>query len=75
MQQVVDLAVSTVEGCDFAGIFVLDGDKVITPVATDPIVVEIDALQHECGEVHVCDRASTTVSSRILMTCLPPRRN
>jgi GAF domain-containing protein len=46
---VVALAVSTIEGCDFAGLFLLEGDDVTTPVHTDPIVDEIDALQHESG--------------------------
>jgi uncharacterized protein YjbJ (UPF0337 family)/GAF domain-containing protein len=47
---VVDLAVATIEGCDFAGIFLIEGDVVTTPVHTDPIVVEVDALQHQVSE-------------------------
>jgi GAF domain-containing protein len=47
---VVDLAVATIEGCDFAGIFLIEGDVVTTPVHTDPIVVEVDALQQQTGE-------------------------
>jgi hypothetical protein len=47
---VVDLAVETIEGCDFAGLFLLSGDVVSTPVHTDPIVIEIDAFQHQTGE-------------------------
>jgi transcriptional regulator with GAF, ATPase, and Fis domain len=47
---VVELAVETIEGCDFAGLFLLDGDVVTTPVHTHPIVVEVDALQHRTGE-------------------------
>jgi len=50
LQRVVDLAVETIEGCDFAGIFLLEGDAVTTPVHTDPVVIEVDALQHRCGE-------------------------
>lgn len=50
LQRVVDLAVETVEGCEFAGIFVLDGDTVTTPVHTDPVVIQIDTLQHQAGE-------------------------
>jgi hypothetical protein len=50
LQRTVDLAVETIEGCDFAGIFMLDGDSISTPVHTDPIVIEIDALQHRVGE-------------------------
>jgi transcriptional regulator with GAF, ATPase, and Fis domain len=50
LQRVVDLAVDTIDGCDLAGVFLLDGDQVTTPVGTDPIVIEIDALQHRAGE-------------------------
>ncbi len=46
LQRVVELAVDTIDGCDFAGIFLLDGDVVTTPAHTDPIVIEVDALQH-----------------------------
>ena len=46
----VDLAVATIEGCDFAGLFLIEGDVVTTPVHTDPIVVEVDALQQQTGE-------------------------
>ena len=46
----VDLSVSTIEGCDFAGLILIDGDVVTTPVYTDPIVIEIDALQQQTDE-------------------------
>jgi GAF domain-containing protein len=47
---VVQLAVTTIEGCAFAGIF-LDTDRgATTPVSTDPVVIEIDALQHRSNE-------------------------
>ncbi len=47
---VVELAVSTIEGCDFAGVFLIDTGVVATPVHTDPIVVEVDTLQHQTNE-------------------------
>ncbi len=47
---VVDLAVSTLEGCDFAGLFLIDGSAVTTPVHTDPLVVEVDTLQRRTDE-------------------------
>jgi GAF domain-containing protein len=50
LASVVELAVTTIEGCDFAGIFLIDGDVVDTPVYTDPVVVEVDALQHRNSE-------------------------
>jgi GAF domain-containing protein len=48
--QVVDLSVITIDGCDFAGIFMMDGGQVTTPVSTDPVVIELDGLQHRAGE-------------------------
>jgi GAF domain-containing protein len=48
--EVVRLAVATIEGCDFAGIFLVDGDSVTAPAHTDPIVAEVDGLQHSTGE-------------------------
>jgi hypothetical protein len=50
LTSVVELAVATIEGCDYAGIFLIEGDRVTTPVHTDPIVVEIDRAQHTTGE-------------------------
>jgi transcriptional regulator with GAF, ATPase, and Fis domain len=50
LASVVELAVTTIEGCDFAGIFLIDGDVVSTPAHTDPLVVEVDALQHRNSE-------------------------
>lgn len=46
LQQVVELAVETIDGCDFAGIFLLHGDAVTTVVHTDAIVIDLDALQN-----------------------------
>jgi GAF domain-containing protein len=50
LAQVVGLATATIEGCDFAGLFLLENDVVTSPIQTDPIVNEIDALQHKSGE-------------------------
>ena len=50
LQRTVDLAVETIDGCDFAGIFVVAGDTISTPVHTDPMVIEVDALQHRVDE-------------------------
>jgi GAF domain-containing protein len=50
LAQVVELAVATVEGCDFAGLFLLENDVVTSPIRTDPTVDEVDALQHATGE-------------------------
>ncbi len=50
LQRVVDLATEAIEGCDLAGIFVFDGEAITTPAHTDPLVIEVDALQHRLGE-------------------------
>ena len=50
LQATVDLAVDSIDGCDYAGIFVIEGGVISTPVHSDPFVMEIDALQHHAGE-------------------------
>jgi GAF domain-containing protein len=50
LASVVALAVATIDGCDYAGVFLLDGGVVSTPVHTDAVVPQIDALQHEANE-------------------------
>ena len=50
LDSVVTTAVATIDGCDWAGIFLFDGDMVVTPAYTDPIVTEADSLQLLSGE-------------------------
>jgi hypothetical protein len=50
LQAVADLAVATIEGCDFAGLFLRKAGQVTTPVHTDPVVDELDALQLRVNE-------------------------
>ena len=50
LAQVVAVAVHTIEGCDFAGLFVMESGIVVTPVMTDPIVEVIDNLQRQTAE-------------------------
>lgn len=50
LQQLVDVAADTVEGCDYAGVFLREGGAITTPVHTDRLVAEIDELQHRLGE-------------------------
>jgi hypothetical protein len=45
LRAIVDLAVATIEGCDFAGLFVIKAGRVTTPVHTAPVVAELDDLQ------------------------------
>jgi GAF domain-containing protein len=50
LQRVVDLAVETIPGCDFAGLSLRHDGIVDTPAATDPLVEKADALQYEFAE-------------------------
>jgi GAF domain-containing protein len=50
LASIVELAVTTIEGCDFAGLFLLNGGVVTTPVHTDPIVAVVDALQQQTDQ-------------------------
>jgi hypothetical protein len=50
LTRAVDLSVLTIEACEFASAFLVQGGAVTTAVSTDPIVAEIDALQFRAGE-------------------------
>ena len=50
LTRAVGLSVLTIEACEFAGAFLLEGDEVTTRAGTDPVVVEIDGLQLRAGE-------------------------
>lgn len=58
LQQIVDLAVVAVEGCDVAGIFVVEEGKIVTTAFSHPQVVELDAMQFEAGEGPCLDAVS-----------------
>jgi hypothetical protein len=49
LQRVVDLAVETIDGCDFAGIFASRRPS-HDPSGYRPVVIHIDTLQHRAGE-------------------------
>ncbi len=50
LAQVVNLAAESLEGCDHAGAFVTEGNRITAPAATDPIAAGLDALQLRLGE-------------------------
>lgn len=58
LQQIVDLAERTVEGCDAAGIFLVEADKATTAAASGPLVAVIDDLQIKSGEGPCLDALS-----------------
>jgi GAF domain-containing protein len=58
LTRVVELALATIEGCDYSGLFLVEGDTVTTPIHNDPIVDEIHALQHRLEEGPCLDAIS-----------------
>jgi transcriptional regulator with GAF, ATPase, and Fis domain len=50
LNRVVELATATIEGCDYAGLFLVEHDVVTTPIHTDPTVDDLHGLQHRTGE-------------------------
>jgi len=50
LRALVYLAVDTIDGCDFASIFVLDGSTLTTAVGTDSVAAGADLAQHQAGE-------------------------
>ena len=51
LQNVVDLAVISVPGCDFAGVSLLrPGKSIESPAVTDDIVAKCDAVQYELNQ-------------------------
>lgn len=59
LQSIVDLATSSIDGCDAAGVLVVE-DGVSAPSAiSDPVVAELDSAQLETGEGPCLDASST----------------
>jgi serine phosphatase RsbU (regulator of sigma subunit) len=50
LQKMVDLAVSTVAGCDHAGVSLIGPDGIATPAASDDVPRLVDDLQYESNE-------------------------
>ncbi len=50
LTKIVELAVATIEGCDFAGVILVENGAVVSPIHTDRVVDELDTLQQEHGE-------------------------
>lgn len=58
LQRVVDLAVETVDGCDAAGVFLVENERVVTQASSSPLVVDLDRLQFEADEGPCLDAVS-----------------
>jgi hypothetical protein len=50
LARLLELAKATIEGCDYAGVILLNGDTMVTPAHTDPVVADLDALQHRYSQ-------------------------
>ncbi len=59
VQRIVDLAQATVDGCEAAGIVVVDAGQATTAAASDPLVVTLDQMQIDAGEGPCLDAAIT----------------
>lgn len=49
LERLVALATASIDGCNHAGVFVVEGDRVTAPAATGPVASELDALQQQLG--------------------------
>lgn len=50
LQRIVDLSVETIDGCSGAGISFVAGENIVTPVWTEPVVLEVDEMQYLTGQ-------------------------
>jgi len=50
LRRIVAFSVDTIDGCSGAGISFVRGDQVVTPVWTEPLVLEVDEMQYTTGE-------------------------
>jgi hypothetical protein len=62
LTEVLALAGSTVEGCDFAGILLLDGETATSPAYTNPVAADLNARQHRYDEGPGIDAITHKVS-------------
>ncbi|MCL6669970.1 GAF and ANTAR domain-containing protein [Streptomyces panaciradicis] len=65
LERITSSAVELVEGCDAAGILVLQGRKVRTLAPTDDLVIDSDRLQERLGEGPCFDTARSSVRERV----------
>lgn len=50
LHRIVTFSVGTIDGCSGAGISFVQGDEIITPVWTEPKVLEVDTMQYTTGQ-------------------------
>ena len=59
LRDVAEIAVKVVEGCDCAGVTVVENERVRSTACTDPLCATIDADQYETGEGPCVDAIRT----------------
>ncbi|HVL89945.1 MAG TPA: GAF and ANTAR domain-containing protein [Actinomycetota bacterium] len=50
LDRIVDASVRTIDGCSGAGISFIQNGDIVTPVWTEPTVVEVDEMQYTTGQ-------------------------
>ncbi len=50
LQRIVSLAVETIDGCEHAGISVIEGNTVTSPASSDEVPTIVDRIQSETGQ-------------------------
>lgn len=65
-QRVVNACLTEVEGAEYAGITVLGRESATTPVASDPLVRAVDALQYSTGQ-GPCVRAAVADTEPVVL--------
>ena len=73
LRRIVDLAVETVSGCDFAGILVAERDGLATAAATAEVVVRLHRLQIEAQHGPCFDAVATQAACYVTDLAVEPQ--
>ena len=65
LHRITQLAVETIEGCDHAGVSLIEGRKISTAAASDDLSRQVDAIQYEVDEGPCLDAIREHESFRI----------
>ena len=76
LQHAVDLAIKLIAGCSHAGVSIVQGRNIVTPVGSDDVVRRGDALQYQLDEGPCLDsvrRHETVISQNLRQETRWPR--
>ncbi|MFC8708112.1 GAF and ANTAR domain-containing protein [Streptomyces anulatus] len=65
LERITSSATELVEGCDAAGILLLNDQEAVSLAPSEPLVVELDQLQHQLGQGPCFDAARHAVEERV----------